>query len=256
MYHITIHKVIAQLIKVFQFVGFWEVEHETARSRRVKTFIFVFFTSLPVTIGLGLLKAKNKEDNIYLAVCSIELFVQATRLFYIIWRKNKILSLLQQIVTFAIEDRKEFDEVNDNLNRSAKVVKWFFTLLPSGLSIFFVGCAWKRSVPFDILFPLDGFWSVYTYIVIEIIWSYLVFLVNAIIWYLMLGLKIKYILLGSQFRRMGVIKATTVAIKNKSRGQISEAMEEHLFWQDFTAAVQSYQRIKESVTFSVKGFIT
>lgn len=193
----------------------------------------------------GAVKNKNADESIFLIESAIINYVMAIKLFYLMWKKNRIVEFLNRIRVVSTDDRKEFSFINDKLNNFMNIATAFFifeTLCSASACIVvpFIGSEKKLFV--KIGFPLDyehdelSFWIAFTFFLINGTLCVLSMFFSIIKWYLLINCGLMYHVLGNQFRQMGAIKAID---------QPTEKEKQSLFLRDFIAGIQSHRHIKE-----------
>lgn len=243
MYNIELPKTITQICAVFYGLGLWSIRDGTTfRENRQKIFQFTYFVSFLISIVVGAIVSNDKDELIFLTVLSIGVSVHALRLFYIIWRKNEILSLIGQCSNYSINKQKDFIRVNKKIILFFKFVNFFIFMLIIAfflISIFPIFSSGKLLIV-NIAFPLDRkhsqieFWITHVYVVIGCTYCILCTLLSIIIWYLMINCAIKYEILETEFRKIGVQNLKTTKITG-----------EQLFLKDLKIAIKSHQETYE-----------
>lgn len=216
---------------------------------RGKILIFIFYASLPLSIAFGALNSNDRDEFLYLMHTATTVILQVVKLFYIIWRWEEILSFLSEVNSINIEYVEDFNRVNEKLTIFQRLLKYLSLTFFLMFSLMHVSYATlqERTLCCAIAFPLDwrnddvAYWLALTYLVIETVVSYIIVLFNFIIWYIMLMYVFKYELLGNQFRRMGIVNPN----EYKDLRELTEIEKQNLFCQDFHAAVESYEDIRE-----------
>lgn len=192
----------------------------------MKLFQFFFRASFVISLGSGALTTNDKEDSVYLAAVTIGVSVQVVKVFYIIWRKNEILTFIHQIYSVIVEYHDEYSSVNNKVKNLMKFGKIYMLLCCITLVFAFVFYAveGQRNLPLNIAFPLDwnnseiGYWVAFVYLAIHsTLYSMISLVVNILIWYLMSIFAIKYELLGKAFKRMGAGQRNGIFRKQKNR---------------------------------------
>lgn len=207
MYRVAVHNLINHIIAIFQCFGFWDATDgtESAFGKRVEKFShFLFYSS--IVISVGAFKTNDKEESIYLTAVVISLAVQVAKLFYIIWRSGEVLTFIHNVDSVIIKGRDEYNQINNKVENLMKFAKYFglMCIITVVLASVFYVVEGEKNLPLNIGFHLDlknseiGYWTAFTYFVVEAIYSFAIMSFNIIIWYLMLNFK--YQLLGNQLR--------------------------------------------------------
>lgn len=209
MYCVTVPRRIIHILTVFQYFGLWNVD-KTCWTTTVKLFLLFFYAAFPMSILVGAIGNNDVDESIYLTDAGITISVQVVRMFYIIYKKNEILSFIQQVGCSHIENRDEFNRVNVKVQRLMKFALGFILimLIVFVLALVYYANADGRKLLFNIALPWDwknskiGYWTAYSYFTVEVMCSAVIVSLNIIIWYLMLNYSIKFELLGNQLMRL------------------------------------------------------
>lgn len=218
-------------------------------SSRGKIFLFIFYASFPLSLGLGAFSSRDREEFVFSINTFITAVLQVVKLFFILCRWREILSFIKKVDLITIDYQDDYNEANKKFvifMRFVQNLLLIFSVIMGFVHAFF-GVLEEKLLCCNIAFPLDwkndqtAYWLAFTYIFIETVVSTIIFLFDFIIWYMMLSFAVKYELLGNEFRRMGIVSP------NKSEGlrKLSETEKQNLFCQDFYAAVESHQNIRE-----------
>ncbi len=226
---------------IFYRMGIWS-DTATIGDQCRKHFYFIYFVSLVLSVALGALNTDDTDEGVFLTVASVILGVQAYRMWIIIWGRNKLLLLLHQICEYSTYDRRESVQINQKLNIFMKIGGYFVL----GLAITYIfgfvlyPITSGKHLILNIAFPLDrhnsevAFWMAYAFLDGAIFLAVVCFVCNIIILYLMLNISCEYKILGNQLRRMGTIRTNL---------KVSLAAQRQLFYKDFIAAIQTYDKI-------------
>nr|QGW45398.1 odorant receptor 25 [Bradysia odoriphaga] len=206
---------------------------------------------LPISLLAGVsLTSEGTEDQLFLIETAIMTVIISVKILYIIWRKDEILQMLDQIGNYSIKNAIETKRINQKLKMFMKFMKIFFScsVLIAICAMFivpFIGS--ERKLFFNIGFPLDwrhsefGFWAAYTFILTEMVPSAISILFSVIMWYLLLNCALRFEVLGQDLRNMGIIEEVVDELGNKRK--ISKMEKENQFAKDLVAAIKSYREI-------------
>lgn len=240
MYKIEIHATIHGILAVFYRLKMWCNDDETnLRERGQKLFYFIHLLSFTMSMSLKAYITDDKDERVLLTVVSILETVQVYRLWFVLWKKNELFTLLLETGTHYTNDEQEFIQVNNKLKLRMKFVQYF--LIMCLIALIFANILpiinGKRLF-FNIAFPFDrqnsetAFWVKFLYSAGAFFWSYVCCLYAVILWYLMLSLKLKYKMLGNQFKNMG-----------KTQVKVSIREQRTLYVKDFIVAIQTYEKV-------------
>lgn len=164
------------------------------------------------------------------------------KLIYILTKKDKILSFLDDICVHSFNDVKEFNEVQQKLNNFAKFGYAYNFFMAFGVSCFQILSlpifSSEVTLPLKIGFPLDwrnsrtNYWLAHAFIATGVIAAATVSSFTIIYWYIMLNCSMKYKMLGNQLRSMG---------KKKERKE--------LFSQQFVQLIETHRNIRKYFCF-------
>lgn len=252
MHSVKSHKVIGQIISLFYRLGIWhQGDQATAKELRIKIFYFIYFTFLPISFAIGAAKSYDEDEAIFLAEMCIASSVLVVKLWMLIWKQKKIQEFLNRICHFDIRDDDQFNLTNEKISKFVGfVVLIIFFINLAGFCIFvtpFIGS--EKRLFFNVAFPLDyknneiAFWIAATFVITEIYLSIAVVLFSIIVWYFLLNCSLRYEVLGSEIRNMGLLKG--VAVLNR----ISDKEQQRIFLRDLIAAINAHLHIMEYTTW-------
>ncbi len=247
MYRIEIPDTVHHLIGIFYRLGMWsDNDRFTFREFCRKLFYFIYFVSFVLSIALGAYSTDDQDECVFLIVVSVILGVQAYRMWYILWQKNGLLMLANQIGIYSTYDRKEFIEIKNKLNILMTFVRCTllaFIIAALSASVLFP-ITYERQLIFNIAFPFDrdnsdvAFWMAAAYIGGGIFCAIVCAIITEMIWYLMLSMSFEYKILGNQIKHMG-----TSIRPNIPQLKVSVAAKQRLFYEDFIVAIQLYDKL-------------
>ncbi len=245
MYNTDIPDIIIRITESFYWLRVWSRNERTACfGTAIKVFHFAFFLSFLTSVIGGAFLSSDTHEFIFLADLTILLVVHAVRMFYIIWKKNDILTLIHQIGSHYANEFGELVSFTKKLKMFDKFAKTFVLIcIIEVLFALIFPVVSSQKILLNIAFPwktgATTFWITHSFIAIGCAYSILWFLLSVIIWYLMINLSSKYQLLGNQLRNMGVIKTKQI-IDGSTQ---SETLQEELFLKTLVEAVRTHQKI-------------
>ncbi|XP_037052001.1 odorant receptor 94b-like [Bradysia coprophila] len=256
--------IIIQIEKSFYRLGLWHRgEEATPRESAKKLFFSVYTLLLPISLLSGVsLTSEGKEDKLFLIEAAIMTVIMSVKILYIIWRKDEILQMLDQIGNYSIKNASEAKRINHRLKMFMNFMKIFFScsVLIGVCAMFivpFIGS--ERKLFFNIGFPLNwrhsefAFWAAFTFILTEVALSAISILFSVIMWYLFLNCGLRFEALGHDLRDMGIIEEVVDVSGNKRK--ISKMEKENQFAKDLVAAIKSYREIID-VTGHLEAFLS
>lgn len=239
---IEINDRINQVVSQYYRLKIWQRENATPSLLHVaiQRFYFVIHLSYVFAVFSGLFLCNHNEFVFQIAVL-MAYFVVNVKLYYLLWHQKDIRSFLHKLCYHSISDRNESIRVNKKLNAFVKFVSTFLMLAASGtvpffgytLPIFTKG----RKLPLMIgLYPLNwrnnlwSYWAAYLFITLNHVLTVALLSSSVIIWYIMINCSIKYELLGSEFRRIGVnfsevIEGPVISSAEKKRSCFREMVD-------------------------------
>lgn len=244
MFNIEIHNTINQIIATFYRLSFWDIKNATTfRETGQQLFHFIYFTSFVVMMAAGACKSVDKDEFIFLTVAAMINGVIVFKMAYIICRKNEILSFIHKLCNHrSIIDLEKFIELNIKLKKFMVFAKSFIWLCVTGVTfaLFVPIISTEKKLVFNIALPSDWknneivFWIAHLYIIVGCTYSSLSLLLSVVIWYLMINSAIKYELLETQLRNIGVQEQNTTEVNRKK-----------LLLQELIAAIRTLLGIKK-----------
>lgn len=247
MYCVKVPNGINNICTLFYRICLWYSEDEsTLRETRVKLFYPIYHLLFPISLMAGAITSDNKDESIYLAEFSIAVAVLSMKLLYVIWNKKQILEILTCIGVYSVENCKEFTLVNDKLKKFMKFVGvlmvimcvsgYFSVLVPIFRSDkkFFL----KNGFHLDWKNNKIAFWIATAFYFTESNLCIVAILFSVLIWYVMVSCALRYEILGSQIRDMGVIRTSEATVKKR---KVSEGERHNLFLRHLIEAIDFHQ---------------
>ncbi len=243
MYQIEIPNTVQNLLGVLYLLGMWSDTTSFGTHCR-KLLYFIYFASFVLWIAVGACITDDKDESVFLTVGLIVAVVQTYRMSIILWRKNGLLLLVNQICTYSTSNREEFIQISNKLNVFMKFVRYF--MLAIVMTTFFGGVLFpitNENLTFNIAFPIDWHSSEIAFFIASVFvgggffCGVVAAIINQMVWYLMLSISFEYQILGNQLRHMGTIKTGTTHLK------VSLAAQQQIFFKDFIAAIETYDKI-------------
>lgn len=254
MFSIEVDETVNQIKNSFYRLGLWHAGEETTRKETARKLFFSIYTVLlPISLLSGVsLTVERLEDSLFLIEAAIMTVIMSVKLFYIIWRKDEILQMLDRIGMYSTKHASESKRINGKLNHFMSLMKIFFSCsvliaICALLIVPFLGS--EKKLFFNIGFPLDwqhsefAYWIAFTFILTEVILSAISVLFSIIVWYLFLNCSLRFQLLGHDLRSMGVIEE--VVDSSGKKRKVSKLEMENQFSKDLVAAVKSHREIIE-----------
>lgn len=249
MYPIQLDEFLHQIMNSFYRLGLWHHDDVTPRkSLFVKWLFSLYPLLLPISLIAGACSNSDRiENSLFLVEAAIMCVVMTVKLFYIIWRKNEILEMLQRMAIYSVHNEMECKRITGKLKRFMSIMKIFFfcsilCAVCALLIIPFIGR--ERKLFFSVGFPLDwknsefAYWLAFTFQLTEVVFSAISILFSIIMWYLLLVCGLRYESLGSELRIMG--RVIVEVDENGKRRKISKLERQNAYSKDFIAAVQSH----------------
>lgn len=253
MSQIEVHKNIVRITEFFYRVGIWNRQDvETIGQKRLKLFYFVYYFLYPLSFTAGAVASDNEDEKILMVQSSIMSVVLLLKLWYLIWRKNEILELLDRICDYCIDDRETVKVVNDKLDIFMKFITVFLSVAYFSItSVSFVApfIGEERKLFLPIGFPLDwrnnefAYWMAVMFIGSEMIISSFLFLFSVIVWYLIANCSWRYDVLGEKITEMG--KRRKEVYESAVERPISNTERDNLYHRDLVSAITSHSHLKE-----------
>lgn len=242
MYKIEVHKRVHQAILLFQFIGLLGSDDESSFRKYGRKKHMVVYICFMVSVGAGAYTTPDKEESLFLAAMFIGCVVQTVRLWYILWKKTKMLEIIHQMGTYSIKDKEEFNQANNKIEVFMLFASSFQLMTFCALIVLLTLPFYNRRLPLNIYFPLSWknsniiFWMVYAFVFYGMMLSSVCAVVNVIIWYLMLSCATKYQLLGNYLKNVSVEK--TMLERSKTEKQ-------NITLKELIALVKNHQNLLE-----------
>ena len=126
MHSIQIPRVIALIISFFYLIGLWHRgEKPTVKDMRLKIFYCVYYALFTVSLVVGAIINKERDQSIFLVEVSIEVGIECVKLWVLIWKQNAILNLLNRVCVFSIRSDDDHNVFTDNVQPFMKFVSVF-----------------------------------------------------------------------------------------------------------------------------------
>ncbi len=98
---------------LFYRLGMWSDKNVTTFGDHCrKLFYFIYFASLEISIVVGAYTADDDDESVFLTVISVVGVVLTYRMWLLLWRKNGLKLLLNQIGAYSTNDRDEFVRID------------------------------------------------------------------------------------------------------------------------------------------------
>lgn len=195
------------MTEIYHTVGMWRIGSGKVSLQQAVYVIFLLVFVLSSFIGIWTIA--GSENTIFLAALDLAGIIQVYRLYFIIFKQNRILDMMDTIGVHSTNDYQTYCNANNKINKFVKLVKTFlFVLMILCVTIVCLPLV-KNRLLFDIPFPLEytseiAFWIAYAFVVGTYILSTTILPYDITIWSLMLIFSVKYDLVVSEFRNLGV----------------------------------------------------
>lgn len=249
VYTIKPHRIVSQIIAVLTFFGMWEKDDQFVVVKLLKKIIHLLIGAcLFSALGVGSFLSDDIIESLFLAACAIAAANQVVKLIYILTKKDKILSFIEDICFHTLSDSNEFNEMQQKLNNFAKFGYLLVFFMSFGVLCFLILSlpifSSEVTLPLNIAFPLDwknnrmNYWLAHSFIAIGIGAATLETFFCVIYWFIMINCSIKYKILGNQLRTMGE-KTSEIFANNKS----SQMEKENHFSQYLIQLIKTHRNI-------------
>lgn len=245
MYSVKVPETINLIMGSFHRVGFWHREDVPTLIQKLTKFsYFIYHLLFSLSIFTRTWTTDNVDESIFLFQMGLAVAVLSVKLFYIMWRKNEILKIVDQVGLYTSEDCERITFLNDKLQTFNKVTKIliFIIFLNNASASFIVPFVGNEKKLFlNIAFPLDwrnggtAFWLAHAFLTSELLISCISFLCSVFTWYLMIGCALRCELLGHKIMNMGMQKANN---------KLTKVEKENLFRRDLNVATVSFRQIR------------
>lgn len=162
---------------------------------------------------MGVFITEDNDEVVYLIVATIVGIVQICRMYYMIWKQNDIIKSTHENGYHITTDYEVFAVTKMNYtNILANLFVWIVFFSLAAVIFLPIGSTEKR-IMFNIAFPLDynnsfiAFWMAHVFVSFGFYLSAICCLYVVVVWYLMLNFVIKYRILGSRYKNVGLVKA-------------------------------------------------
>lgn len=245
MYRVEVNNKINLAFSVFYKLGLWHRGAKaTVQEIRLKFFYTIFYLCYPISLIAGAITSDENDESIFLTQTSVMVMVVQIKFIYIIWRKEEILQLLNEICVYTIGDHNEFTRTMDKLRNFFTFVSMFFiaatwSCVFSAFIVPFLGS--EKELYFNIAFPMDYkndkifFWIAFAFEAAGQVFTAYTFLFNSTMWYLMFSCSLRLETLGHRITKMGASFDRNLSAVEKNR----------LFDQDLIAVIKTHQHTKE-----------
>lgn len=252
MYRIEINPTIYQLIAVYYLFGTWRKEKSSPFREVIRKLLFLLNHILfQFVIIICALQTTDKKEFIFLVEVEGHIFFLTIKLVVLLWKKDDLLAFISDCA-LTVTDHKEFMQAIKKIQNLMKFVHTYLFVMfvvlmfavVSSLPIF----SSEKKLPLYTNFFLNSkydeiiYWCSYAYMLYNLVFVIVFNSITIIIWYVMLNCSIKYQVLGSRLRNLGVIKAKKAAIE---RHLIEQADHPNLYKEDLLSLVKTHQNVSE-----------
>lgn len=251
MYFIEIPKEINYMMSLFYYVGLWHCgDKATVSETRIKFFFCFYYLLFPISLVAGAIASDNQDEKIFLAEATIASVVLYVKITYVIWKKGRVLDMINHIGVYSMQNYEEFTLVKNKTKRFMKFLTFFFVITSAAgyVALFAPTLGKEKILLFNIGFPLDwknsetAYWIAITFIFTQINIAYIGILFSILIWYLMINCALRYKLVGRKIVNMGEISEAN-EITNKRK--ITDEERNNVFLRDLILAIDFHQQTRE-----------
>lgn len=180
---------------------------------RMKLFYCVHYSLLVLSLAVGAIKTENRNESIFLINASIGTAIFTIKNWILTWRQKEILNLLNRVCVFSIRndvDHKRFDKRIRGFMTS--VLVFFITSAVAGslATVVLSVLGSEKKLFLKIGFPLDyqnsetAFWIAALFLFTGNFLYSIAVISTAIIWYLLFVCALRYEVVGSEFKDLGI----------------------------------------------------
>lgn len=206
-YKIKVPSAVHQVVKFYHAIGLW-TENENVSLRQAV--YFIFFLAFLFASFIGIWTIDSADNAAFLAAVVFGGTVQAYRLYFIICKQTRILDSINTIEVNSTDDYQTFCNASNKISQFVAFAMIYFVMLLVLCVVVICLPLINRQLLFDIAFPLDygtneiAFWMAHALVVGAYVISATIFMFVIMIWYMMLIFVVKYDLVASEFRNLGV----------------------------------------------------
>lgn len=245
MYKVELPTGIKKIMDCFYKVGLWHSGDEiTPRETTIKLFYSFFYSLFLISLIVGAFSSDDTDESIFLVETAVLVLVAFVKILYMIWKQREFVDLLIRIGEHFIDDREQFNLVNEEMESFMKlsivlVSSTLFGAFCAAVLIPLLGS--ERQQFLNVGFPFDWrtnelvYWSEFVFLLTEIILSISTFLFSVLMWYLLLNCALKYDVLANRLRKMDVTESA----------YISDRQKDNLFLRDLIGGINSHRDINE-----------
>lgn len=240
-------RVLNFIFSLFYRIGFWHRGDEASASdMRIKRFYLIYYSLFPLSILAGTifpygLNYTGIEMCIFLLRESIAASILLFNLHVLMFKKNEILEMFQQINVYQIESHTKIGK-SMRLKKFVNIL--YFLVLNATIS-----CQFIYMFPFDYF----GYWMSRVFILTELVLSIIIFLFSVPIWYLTTNCALRYEELGYQLRKIGHEGRIEVT-SNESKENL---VNHEYFLRELTSSINSHQQLRKyfyQILYKIKIF--
>lgn len=116
MHSVRIHTVIEKLISFLYYIGFWHRgDKPTVSESRMKLFYCIYYSLFPISLMVGAITSEAEGHAILLVETSIGAGVLNAKLWFLIWKQDQIVGLMNRICMFSVRYDDDLTFVNKKL---------------------------------------------------------------------------------------------------------------------------------------------
>lgn len=242
MLQIKTASVVSIICTILYSFGFWEKDGANVFCKiAIKIIYFIHYATFILTLATGAMLSENLNEQLFLITMVLICIECMVRLNYILWKKKEVCEFLNEIGAYSLNDREEYNKVNEKLKPFLTFLHGFLGVIVVGSSVACIAPALSsgHNLPLNIRFPYNWqnsdriYWLAYIYGIIATVLSMVTTLYTTLIWYIMLNYSIKYQLFGKKLRDMG----------SSGESKITKIEKQNLFLRDLLEAIQIHENI-------------
>lgn len=252
-YKLKMSDTFRKMSAIYFIVGLWTTKAKPNISWKI--YVFLLLLSCTLSIAVKACITDDNDEFVFLSMTTFICIVQNYRLYYIIWKQHKIIDLMYTSSASSTDDYESYCKVNWKLINFMTFVKYFLISTCSSFIVVTFFPLVKRELLFKIAFPFDytndesAFYIAHVYVTAAFGVSVLCCLAPTFIWYIMLNIVVKLDLLGSDFRRLGVVRTEEPKTNSLTKRRHKQPKSKQtLYTRDLIEAIKNFDNIYECAT--------
>lgn len=206
--------ILHRLVVLLFLIDIWQKDGESSLRCLIKRVLhFIYIISFLTFFLTCAVRSDNAGEKCFLANCTLLVAITTLKAYFIIWKKEEILTFLCDYIVShdCLTDQEESVEVAKKMKKVEKFSLNYIKLLLFTLLSFVIFPLFnvEKTLPGFITFQSDSeyatifYYVAYAHLTLCAILGYIYCFLMLFIWYIMWNYAIEYKLIGNRFKRLG-----------------------------------------------------